>query len=1605
MEQIKKYILSQVATQKLTKEEAKTLLTELVESTESVQKDVAIIGMAGRFSSAKDTESFWKILRNGENGIRNFPRDRLRDIEHVLRNPHYTEFMLGTAIRPEDIPYINVRAGYLDEIDKFDAAFFGIPNTEATFIDPNQRVALEVAWEAMEDAGYGGEALVGSKTGVYIGRDETNYSFYRLSSEKHAMQLTGSWESMIVSRISYMFDFKGPALIIDTACSAGLVSVHVAAQALIAGECDQAIAGGINLTTTGEIKPRYLEGANMENVESDDGLVKTFDAKANGTVWGEGAGLVLLKPLHKALEDGDHIRGIIKASAINNDGTTNSLTGPSAKTQEEVIVETWKKAGIPPETITYVEAHGTGTVLGDPIEVKGLSSAFRRYTDKRQFCAIGSLKSNMGHMVAASGAASLIKVLKSMEHKELAPTINFHTPNPYINFVESPFYVNNTLKAWDDVNGAPRRAAISSFGFSRTNCHLVVEEGPDIEISPAGQPRYCLTISAKNQEVMQDYLKRYTQFLEESSWNLADLCYTSNIGRGHYEYRAVIMASNEAELRQRVKELVDNGGNASGLTGVYVGDHTIVSEKKQFLEAGELSTRTRNHLSQLAMFKLKDYLGGHSSDASILESICQHYVEGADIDWKLLYEEETRRRIPIPVYPLQRIRFWANPKISKVKTQSVEVLHPLVEQELPAHDGEISYETTFSIDRQWVLSDHRISNTAVLPGTSYLEMVRFAASRAFDQESIEFRDVFFLVPLVVEEGTETLARLTLTPIASGGFSFSVASSTTTGQWISHVEGKVLALDTQLSKNSTDLELLKSQADEVRDPFIGENDTGVFQFGPHWDTVRSVWRIGSETLARLQLSENLQSEVKIFKLHPSMLDNAVNLTSQSTGDTFLPFMYKQFRIFKPFTKEIYSHIRLHPNKAGNGEIMTYDVDIVDAEGKILAQISEYSIKRVHDLDLIGSESVAGSCLQMAWVPREEKVEEILLEERVGSWALIATEGDRYEQLKKALEEAGIDVIPFILATNQGENITTYTPDQVGLDTILSLAEKQGAKGLLFSSDYTMEDEEREGTFISDQVFRTRRSLGVDALFHLCKSMMNRKTKWPGGLKVLVRDAWVVDESEPGIVPLSAATASLGRVIGQEYRHLNVDILDVSGSVPNPAVAAELFRFKGVGLRALRASGVYVEELQPQRVPMVANLVLDEGVYVISGGLGGLGLAVAGRLAAKGQAKVVLLGRKQLASVDEWKMLSESGPSEYKAIYRNLLDLKSRLGSLEYIPLDVTDSTAVQKLGHDLQERYGKISGIFHAAGVAGDGFLMHKDEEQFRAVLNPKLDGSMNLLRLVPHDGTGFLALFSSITALTGGEGQGDYCAANAFLDSLAEATRQEQGRKVISINWPSWKEVGMSVDFNVGNDDNLFSHLDVSEGLDWLECLIVNAQRRRLVPATLNTTLAIQLGAELPFRLAPEISRTTVASKGRDTDKLNEVSVKLKGASEITETQRVLSNIFAAVLGLSEIDIFASFQDMGGNSLMSTQLLKLIEEQFPGLVDISDLFSYPSISDLSEFIDSHRETVSNEEVAAAANPSGVEDTELKELLEKELGGTEFLEFFLDQSDGEGQNDS
>jgi amino acid adenylation domain-containing protein/non-ribosomal peptide synthase protein (TIGR01720 family) len=496
--------------------------------------DIAVISMSCRFPQAPDLDSYWQLLANGDNAITEVPIQRWArnwyDANPDTANKTYSRW-----------------GGFIDDVDLFDPLFFQISPREAELMDPQQRIFLEVVWEALEHAGYRPEQLESDRVGVFVGCSNNGY-YRRIEGQLQAADYSagiGNQNPIIANRVSFLLNLRGPSVLVDTLCSSSLVSLHMACQSIRQGECNVAIAGGVNL----QLSPEYYVGMSRMKVHSPTGQCYAFDDRADGIVLGEGAGAVLLKPLERAIADGDRICGVIKGSAVNNDGRTNGLTAPNPASQADVIRTALDNAGVSAETISYVEAHGTGTTLGDPIEVEGLTQAFRVDTDQNQFCAIGSVKTNLGHLESATGIAQFIKVLLSLQHQQLPPSLNFERPNPYIPFDTSPFVVNNQLQQWESTT--PRRAGISSFGMGGTNAHVVVEEAPTLQEiqNQVDRSHHLLMLSAKSEKALAELVDRYHQLLtDRPDLSLADLCFTANTGRVQFNERLGIVTDSIKHL-------------------------------------------------------------------------------------------------------------------------------------------------------------------------------------------------------------------------------------------------------------------------------------------------------------------------------------------------------------------------------------------------------------------------------------------------------------------------------------------------------------------------------------------------------------------------------------------------------------------------------------------------------------------------------------------------------------------------------------------------------------------------------------------------------------------------------------------------------------------------------------------------------------------------------------------------------------------------------------------------------------------------------------------------------------------------------------------------
>ena len=523
--------------------------------------DIAVIGMSGRFPGAPDLRQYWANIRDGVESITTLSDATLagQGVDPaMLRDPHYVKV-----------------ASMLDGVEMFDAGFFGYSPKEAELMDPQGRLFLECAWEALESAGYPPTSYPGA-IGVYATESLNTYLLHHLRGglDFQSFVLAGGNLSTIVAnnadflttRVSYKLNLRGPSINVQSACSSSLVAIHLARQSLLNGECEIALAGGVSVYLPQQVGYLYQEGS----ILSPDGRCRPFDAAANGTVFGRGVGVVVLKPLTEAIGDGDCIRAVIKGSAINNDGAFKvGYTAPGVQGQAEVIADAIANAGIHPETIGYIEAHGTGTRQGDPIEIAALTEAFRARTDRRGFCALGSVKGNFGHLDVAAGIAGFIKVVLMLEHRLIPPTLHFTAPNPQIDFAGSPFFVNTVLAEWQR-GGGPRRAGVSSFGMGGTNAHLVVEEAP----APAtdgmvGMERaHVLTVTAKSEQALRGLAGRWASHLATCpEAALADLCFTANQGRTRFAHRVAWVVASTSEARGKLAEYATGGSPVGTLEG------------------------------------------------------------------------------------------------------------------------------------------------------------------------------------------------------------------------------------------------------------------------------------------------------------------------------------------------------------------------------------------------------------------------------------------------------------------------------------------------------------------------------------------------------------------------------------------------------------------------------------------------------------------------------------------------------------------------------------------------------------------------------------------------------------------------------------------------------------------------------------------------------------------------------------------------------------------------------------------------------------------------------------------------------------------------------
>jgi acyl transferase domain-containing protein len=608
------------------------LKSRIVELEQAKRAAIAIVGIGCRFPAGIcGPEAYWRLLRDGAHVISEVPTDR---------------WNIDDYFHPESrVPgkICSRHGGYLDNIADFDAGFFEISDAEATSMDPQHRLLLEVAWEALENAGQAPDRLYNQSVGVFVGISSNDY--FHLLSQRDERKIdsyfgTGVSHSASAGRISHRLGLRGPSMAIDTACSSSLVATHLACQSLESRECDLALAAGVNVRLTPHLNIYFSQAGLL----STDGRCKTFAASADGVVPGEGCGVLVLKRLPDALADRDNILSIIRGSAVNHDGPSGGLTVPHGPAQQAVIRRALEVADVDPLEVGVVEAHGAGTLLGDAIELGALATLYCHGRSPDQPLMVASHKPNLGHLESAGGIAGLIKMALILHHGEIPPHLNVDQPNPHVHWERLPLRIPTQCTPWGRTHKR-RIGAVSSFSFSGTNAHVVIEEPPEPNVDPPGSshPHYLLTLSAKCPQALHELVRLYAARLKGMS-DVGDVCFTTNLGRSHFEHRLAVLTDSGSDAARRLERF-------------------LATQPTDRLYQGTVTTDTQTHVgSQWTSVKPRGPANqagrSESCHLAMLETSAQQYVQGHSVDWALLWQDGLHDKVALPTYPFQRRRFW-----------------------------------------------------------------------------------------------------------------------------------------------------------------------------------------------------------------------------------------------------------------------------------------------------------------------------------------------------------------------------------------------------------------------------------------------------------------------------------------------------------------------------------------------------------------------------------------------------------------------------------------------------------------------------------------------------------------------------------------------------------------------------------------------------------------------------------------------------------------------------------------------------------------------------------------------------------------------------------
>ncbi len=1537
--------------------------------------DIAIIGLAGRFPGAENIEEFWELLKNGVEAVTFFTDEEL----------------IEAGVDPalvKDPNYVKSRAIIKDE-DKFDARFFDFFPREVEMMDPQHRLFLETAWTALENAGYHADNYDGL-IGLFGGVSLNTYLYSYLMSQKgfissaEGYQLSiGNDKDFLTTRVSYKLNLTGPSVDVQTACSTSLVAVHLACQNLLNYNCDMALAGGVSITIPQKQGYYYQEGM----ILSKDGHCRAFDHKASGTISGSGVGMVALKRLDEALENGDFIYAVIKGSAFNNDGANRvGYTAPSVDGQSEVIANAQAVAGVDPETISYIETHGTGTVLGDPIEITALTQVFREHTEQKQFCAVGSVKTNIGHLDAAAGVAGVIKTALALQHKQIPPSINFEKPNPKIDFTNSPFFVNTELRDWQPVKGALRRAGISSFGIGGTNVHAILEEAPQQSPGDAARPAQVLMISAKSADALEQQTANLGQFLKtHPEANLADVAYTLQVGRKSFNHRRILVTDSVAEAARAFSE----GDPKHILTVSHQKDPN--QPPVAFMFSGQGSQYVN--------------MGRELFDN---EPVFREEMERCFT----ILKEEAQLDLQALIYPPV-----GEEEAAAKKLNQTECTQPAL------------FVIEYALAKLWI---HWGVEPAAMVGHSIGEYVAAHLAGVFSlKDALKIVAARGRLMQSMPPGAMLSVQLdenSIHPYLSDGVTIGALNSA----GVTVVSGAFEAieqLEKELAKKNIQCRRLHTSHafhSSMMDPIIEEFTAVVAAVPlnkpqtPYLSNTSGTWITDEEAVSPEYYARHLRNGVRFTDNVYELLQDAEAVLLEVGPGTVLTTLARRHPS-NSLGRIILSSMR-HPNDESGDEAFILKTlgrlwmagaeinwdNYYGEERRLRVPLPTYPFERqrywLHKGKALsaggagGTQEAIGKRSDLAqwfytpsWKQRQLPLgPKSVLSERK-TWLVLKDQTGLAMQLTELLKEHNQQVIVL-------EQSSAFAKKDD-----LHYAIRISAPEDYLQVIHNLKETEQLPDFVVHLANVSVRNITIPfnkalesaylSLLYLVQAFAAENITQHIQIGIVSNDMFNINGFER-IEPALATIRGLSKVIPQEFP--NIICKDIDVALPQ-RMGDELENLAGRILRefsdeerhlaiAYRGKQRWVqtfEALPLRESHQTGGYLKEKGVYVITGGLGRIGLKLAHHLALTVKARLALIEPYEFPAKGQWEgWLNEHGADDLTSIKIKRLQNMIHAGAdVLVLQADVSDKETLQTAFKEIVNSFGGVDGVIHAAGVVGaHAFkaIPEIKEEDWQSQFAAKVYGALHIAEILDDIEADFVLLQSSMSSILGGLGFGAYAAANTVLDALAHQQNKKNRAQWIDVNWDGWNFEENASASGLGAEIAQLSILP-DEGIAAFERIFSYRDLQQIIVSTGDLQARIDKWLKLDSEQASEGG--AAAGEFHDRPELPNPYV----APE-SDLQKEVAAAWQKLLGISEIGIYDDFFDLGGNSLMGTQLISELRDAFQVELPLRSLFEDPTISGVARIIETHRQEEKDSDMTKVADllqqMENLSEDEAKEILKQ-----------------------